>query len=246
MMSVQSSPCDSGLLGATALRPGGIGLTRRAVGLGGWTAGDRVLDVGCGRGDGLAVLAAGGVEAFGVDLNLDGLAALRRAIPDGRVVAGQGQSLPFASASFEGVLAECSLSVMAALPEVMAEIRRVLKPDGRLVATDLYARAPWPSAARDDGLPSCLTAMVGQDELCERVAQSGLSIAMWEDHSAALNELLGRVIFDYGSLAPLWGGAGCTGGMGERIAEAAHRLRPGYLLLVAVKAATNQGSDGHG
>ena len=61
------------------------------------------------------------------------------------------------------------------------------------------------------------------------VASHGFTVELWEDHSAALNEFVGRMIFEHGSLSPLWGDAG-DGSGGWTALKAA---RPGYFLLIA-------------
>lgn len=235
---VMPAPAKAPLCGP-ALRPGGRALTGRAVGLGGWQPGARVLDLGCGRGDGLAVLQEQGIETFGLDVRSDALAAARRTKPGCRVVNGRGEALPFASASLDGVLAECSLSVTATPQAVLAEIFRVLKPGGRLVATDVYARSP--RVAVPQSLPRCLAGMVGYDMWCATLQRAGLVLDTVEDHSAVLKELLGRIIFEHGSLSPLWGEAVARDTADDPSIDVVRRLRPGFLLLVAVKQDRNQG-----
>jgi arsenite methyltransferase len=235
------SPYESGLSRAEtgmerdcALRPGGVELTERAIQWGGWGAGERVLDLGCGQGHGLDALRRRNIVALGLDPSRDALALVRRALPSSQVVAGRGEGLPFAPAVFDGVLAECSLSVTADPDAVLAGIARVLTPGGRLVATDMYARAEGEEDAPDPALPRCLAGLVGVKIWRRRLERAGLVLDVWEDHSRVLGALMAALLFELGTLAPLWGGAG-DGPDAARVARAVRQLRPGYQLFVARK-----------
>jgi SAM-dependent methyltransferase len=89
----------------------------------------RILDVGCGTGANLEMLAAFG-DAVGVDVSEDALHFCReRGLTN--VERGAAESLPYADESFDLVTA---LDVVEHLDEDLAglgEMRRVLKPQGR-------------------------------------------------------------------------------------------------------------------
>jgi ubiquinone/menaquinone biosynthesis C-methylase UbiE len=92
--------------------------------------GSSVLDLGCGEGM-LALLKRKGVTLTGVDLSPDLLAAAGRNGYDGAYLATL-TALPFPDSSFDYVV---SLDVMghvafADKDRVLAEIKRVLRPDG--------------------------------------------------------------------------------------------------------------------
>jgi len=89
-----------------------------------------VLDLGCGEGM-LALLKRKGVTLAGVDLSPELLAATKRNGYDGAYVATL-TALPFPDSSFDYVV---SLDVMGHVAfdekdRVLAEIKRVLRPDG--------------------------------------------------------------------------------------------------------------------
>jgi len=92
--------------------------------------GSSVLDLGCGEGM-LALLKRKGVILTGVDLSPELLAAARRNGYDGAFVATL-TALPFPDSAFDYVV---SLDVMGHVAfddkdRVLAEIKRVLRPDG--------------------------------------------------------------------------------------------------------------------
>lgn len=85
-----------------------------------------MLDVGCGEGYFLGSLA-GGREAHGVDLSVPAIDLAARRWPDvSWWVVNADRALPFADGSFD-----LALSIAGRRPA--AELRRVLRPDGRLV-----------------------------------------------------------------------------------------------------------------
>jgi SAM-dependent methyltransferase len=92
-----------------------------------------VLDVACGAGFGLQMLRDAGARAIGVDYAADALSDVRRRQPAARLCRGNGMCLPLQDASIDMVV---SFETIEHVPDAVAlvvEIRRVLKPGGRLV-----------------------------------------------------------------------------------------------------------------
>lgn len=94
--------------------------------------GPRVLDLGCGRGILLDRLATSyRTQGFGVDVSRATLRQLRsKSLHPHQVVCSEGEHLPFPGGSFDAVL---SLDVLehVQIPErVLAEMLRVLRPEG--------------------------------------------------------------------------------------------------------------------
>lgn len=209
------------------LRPGGLALTETLLDRAGFALGDRVADIGCGQGASVALMARRGLRGIGLDRDAGALAvARRRGIP---VLRAGGDALPFADGALDGVLSECSLSVMPDRAAALAGWVLALRPAGRLALSDVYARRP----------EGC-SALPGRDALLRAMAAAGLEVLSFEDRSDVLPGWAARFIFHYGSLAALWGGAcGLT-------AETARRAAPGYGLLVARKADGTAALDNQG
>lgn len=99
--------------------------------------GDRVLDVACGTGI-IARLAADrvGVPVTGLDSNRGMLAVARSATPPDTPIdwcEADAQAMPFAEEAFDIVLCQMGLQFFHDKPAALAEMRRVLAPQGRLL-----------------------------------------------------------------------------------------------------------------
>ncbi|CAH2603842.1 Class I SAM-dependent methyltransferase [Rhodovastum atsumiense] len=212
------------------LRPGGAALSTALISAAGFRPGGIVLDIGCGRGESLARLRALGWQAVGIDQAAAALCHAGDEPARSLLVRGNGLSLPFADASLDGVLAECSLSVMPDRAATLLEWARVLRPGGSLALSDVYHR-------RDDAAfaPAGATTRA---RLQGEVRDAGLGLAVFEDHSDVLREWVARFIFRYGTLDALWAGAGC------RAATSARAGAPGYCLLIARKPDDATGGPG--
>ena len=105
------------------------------------TAGDTLLDVGCGGGVFLRVALETGCTAVGVDHSRD-MVRLARKTTEGRarVVHGSAEQLPFPDREFSAI---CSIVAFLFFPDPVAalrEFRRVLQPERGRVA--IYTTAP--------------------------------------------------------------------------------------------------------
>jgi len=94
--------------------------------------GDRVLDAACGTGD-LAVIAAkAGGNVTGLDFSEPMLDRARRKAPELDWVRGDLLALPFEDESFDAATVGFGVRNVADLPGALEELRRVLKPGGRV------------------------------------------------------------------------------------------------------------------
>ena len=97
---------------------------------------ERLLDVATGTGAVLRALQGRAVpprSVTGIDASAAMLAHVGP-LPQGwSVGVGDARALPFEDGAFDVVSASYVLHIVDDLPAVLAEIRRVLRPDGRLV-----------------------------------------------------------------------------------------------------------------
>jgi SAM-dependent methyltransferase len=109
---------------------------------------DQALDVGCGAGLSTAALAPLARRVVGLEPVPAMLAHHRTVAPQAGFVIGRAERLPFAGGSFDLVTAAGSLNY-ADFPSALAEIARVLTPDGTFL---LYDFSPGRRSAGDDKL----------------------------------------------------------------------------------------------
>lgn len=105
----------------------------------------RVLDGGCGTGRMSRRLAEQGCEVVGVDVSAGMLAMARRDGPGNPVHRAGLTALPFAEASFDGVLLWYSLIHVPdrELPLALGEAARVLRPGGLVLTAFQKGSGTW-------------------------------------------------------------------------------------------------------
>jgi len=145
---------------ADVLRPGGLGLTDLGLGYCALPAGARLLDVGCGTGAAVRHMRERhGYDAIGIDLKAAGEYC----------ITGNAECLPHADASFDCLLCECVLSILADAQQALREMHRVLRHGGYAILSDLY----------DKSRP---------DQLAGLLRRCGFAVQVFEDHSQTLRQ----------------------------------------------------------
>ncbi len=118
--------------------------------------GEAVLDVGCGAGLDLwraARLAGPRGRACGVEPSPEMAVRARRALggvgAGAEVLEGAAEAIPYPDAAFDVVLSNGVLNLSPDKERAFAELRRVLRPGGRLQVADMALREDLPPGERD-------------------------------------------------------------------------------------------------
>lgn len=115
---------------------------------------DRVLDIGCGTGALLRSLCRRypRIELTGVDASAEMLAIAAEKLGQGaRLCLAGAQRLPFRDETFDLVVSTSALHYFRDPACVLAEMRRVVRPQGRIALTD-WCRDFWTSRLLDQAL----------------------------------------------------------------------------------------------
>ena len=213
----------------------------------------RVLDLGCGDGPLLELLAETPDRRLaGADLSPDDLSLARRRLPaDTALVQARAQELPFAADSFDACAAHMSLMLMGDVEHVAREVARVLAPGGLLAvvlgggaaggdAFELFlnllrSRLAGASAAAVPPMGDRrVRSRAGLDEV---LAPAGFAPVSWETVriclSGTFEEVWGSVsgLYDLGPMLP----AAKAALRADFAAEAAALIRPDGTLPCAMR-----------
>jgi len=147
----------------------------------------RGLDAGCGSGRYLRELKARGAIAFGVDLSAAMLAEARRT--QCPLARADLLALPFADASMDFIVCGLALGDVAALATAIAELARVLRPDGRLLYSVVHPSGQqrgWQRTFAMDGRQWAVDGRWHSEAEHRRAcAAAGLAIEEWREATVA-------------------------------------------------------------
>jgi SAM-dependent methyltransferase len=144
---------------------------------------ERILDLGCGPGRGLDLLRASRCKPLGLDTSAEMLRDASRSAP---CVRASAMALPLRAGVLDGLLCTNSFHHYPEPLATLRELRRVLRPGGRLVLVDpnaeslaarlaiyggealafgldvhLHTRAQWRTMCRDAGFARCEVEKLG-------------------------------------------------------------------------------------
>lgn len=228
--------------------PGGRRLTRRLAQLLGLRAGQRILDLACGRGTTALLLAEEqGAEVVGVDIGVGNLALARtRGVERGlghriHLLAADSELLPLKEASVDAVICECALCTFPDKPAAAAEVARVLRPGGRLGLADVTVDHDRldPRLRTLAARVACIADARPVEGYRQLLKDAGLQVEIVERHDAALSEMIEQIDLRLTVLNMLARSFGIDfRSVHEAIRQAERAVREGhagYVLIVATK-----------
>ncbi len=109
--------------------------------------GGAILDVGCGTGLHLEMYQRFGCKLYGIDTSRSMLGVAKARLGDGAELRlANATKMPYQTAFFDLVICMLALHEMdeAGRTRVISEIKRVVKPDGRILFIDFHSGSPRP------------------------------------------------------------------------------------------------------
>jgi SAM-dependent methyltransferase len=176
--------------------PGGVELTKKTLAAMNLPAGAAIADLGCGTGTTAIMLARDyDLRVSAVDISAANIErAVERLNPEHATVRfcrADAHDLPFKDSELDGLIAECTFSLFREQHKVLAEIRRVLKPGGKLAVTDMATHGTLPDDIAAVLAPwTCLADAVDQETYLEMFTTAGFEIQAMADESASLVSLV--------------------------------------------------------
>lgn len=155
-------------------------------------AGQRILDLAAGTGTSSVPFAKAGTFVVPTDFSLGMLRVGRRRQPALSFVAGDALRLPFRTGAFDAVTISFGLRNLVDRAAGLAEMRRVVRPGGRLVICEFSHPTwkPFRTAYREylmQALPAVARKVASNPEAYVYLAES---IRAWPDQRALASELI--------------------------------------------------------
>ena len=228
----------------SALRPGGTDLTKKAVEFCKFNEDDILLDLGCGKGATIKYLSDNyNIKAMGLDISKSLTEEAKRINENSEIVVSPAEDIPFDRHVFDGVFAECTLSLMDNLGKVIDEVYRIVKPGGYFVISDIYAGKPeFLEELRSYPVNSCLRSPHNLEDLKNLLAEKGFNILLEEKQDEYMKKLAFKIIFQYGSMKNFWNasvGGSCSCSEANEFQDTLKKSKIGYFLMIAYKEAKN-------
>jgi SAM-dependent methyltransferase len=118
--------------------------------------GQQILDLGCGAGHDLELLARAGAVPIGIDVSAHMVRANRHRCPQSRLAQADAAALPFAAHTLDGCRIERVLQHVADPVAVIAEVKSVVRSAGTVVLFE----PGWTSLTFDSPDPDTTGAVV--------------------------------------------------------------------------------------
>jgi arsenite methyltransferase len=226
------------------LHPGGLELTRRVGEAAGLNRSSRVLDIACGSGESLLLLAEMyGCAVTGIDLSEKKVLAAREAADRKALtqrpqfLLSDAEDLPFVDDAFDAILSECSFSLLPNKERAASEISRVLKRGGSFVITDIVSRPAKETNDPHDPVASsvvtlpCIAGAETQEAYLSLFGTAGLAPTLLEDHSRALRKLGYQIGLTFGGWEEFLSAISLKECCGASAGKGSRGSTLGYILM---------------
>lgn len=241
--------------------PGDRTLTKLMIELAGFKEGDRILDMGCGDGETLTFMREEyGIKPYGCDMDQNMLDRALARDPQLKLRHTEGVELDYPSYYFDGVIMECSFSLMSRHDELLHELYCIMKPGARMAISDLYIINPDPTRAAEAYLnaraildrpredsdcdnsplypsPYILDGMFMQDKFIDIVRDTGFEIVAFKDKTPELRDFYAQALMDHGSIEKFFEATLPEGSEPCNFCRTKPGKNTGYFVMVAEKPA---------
>ncbi len=173
-------------LNSNCWHPGGLSLTSHALKLCPLPLKAILLDIGCGLGQSTSFLREQGYLAYGMDIKKFKTTTTLNNVKYPNFYASATQ-LPCKTASFDGVICECVLSLLANQRLALQEFWRVCKTQsqqGFLLLSDLYNKNPASEGKH-----------FTRNQLEKNLHNAGWCVQCFEDHSVSLKNFVAQLVW---------------------------------------------------
>jgi SAM-dependent methyltransferase len=145
--------------------------------------GERVLDLGSGRGYWAGKAARSGAEVIAYDVKPDRVEEAKARYPDVRFVLGSADETGLEDESIDVVLILSVLEHTVEPERVLAEIARVLRPGGRLaLTTDTFDDERWRPDRERHAARWDVRRFFGREEIIRLLEDNGLDVTWSKAH----------------------------------------------------------------
>jgi len=219
--------------------PGNLEFTARVAEIAGIEKSSFVMDVACGEGVASRFFAGQyACKVVGIDFSYKMLCRAqdisKRESLSSLVysVRGDANKLPFLDSVFDVLISECSFSLLSDKEIAAQEFRRVLKPEGKLVITDVILNGQIDEDLRTRATYALCVA--GAETLKNYISlfeQAGFIVYCVEDHSKELKKLAFQLLTNPNTQSTLHDSASKQNW--QRLFK---QGKPGYALIAMVKS----------